>query len=68
MIGIVTDWECPACGDVKEMKSVLERRRRGYFFPEPSECPCGRKRNFTLLHFRVITVEIREVRSTKEVK
>ena len=58
MNGILSQWECPSCGNIIKLCGVIFPKADKYYFEGPTKCGCGRKGKFKLLNFEPMDVAI----------
>ena len=59
---IISKWECPECGNVKETKQIFSLNAKGtkLSFEAAKGCACGRQSGFKLLSFESGTAIIKK--------
>ncbi len=71
-LGILTNWECPNCGNIIKITSPFWNKKMMKQIDGPARCGCGRKGRFRLINFepceyRVVTKkDEKEVETTEE--
>lgn len=60
MKGIISTWECPACGGILQSSTIINQKSTGKCeFEGPKKCPaCGGTKGFKLITFHPATVYI----------
>lgn len=61
MFGVKCRFECPSCGNIIVIKTILEQGKEKYSFKaSPKRCGCGRRTGHKLLGFEQIGLQFVE--------